>query len=244
MPTYDPKTIAANADPAVIAGFRKAAVSLHASSKVTLALFEAGIVEANLKNPAGGDRDSVGSLQQRSQGWGTLAERMDPYQAALKFVEKANRLENRFATAGQLAQAVQVSAFPLRYDQAKGAAEYVLQAKEGTVTTPGKAIGDATNAVGSTVGNAVGAVADAINPFDNIKSFLESLGMRLLYFVSGLGLLLLGGIILTKGGSIASAASAVGVGAKKAKVSPVTHKVTGGRYGTDPFIAKAQAVAK
>lgn len=199
MPDYDPKTIAKGADPNVIAGFKKALIDRKASGKVALALFEAGIVEANLKNPTGGDRDSVGSLQQRDNGaWGTLEERMDPYQAALKFVDKAIKAENDFVTAGQLAQFVQVSGFPLRYDQAKAAAEYVIR----------NVVVDEINNVGEVASDpagAIGGLVDKLNPWDNIRGFLETIGMRILYFVGGLMLLILGGIVLVNGGTVGAA---------------------------------------
>lgn len=105
----------------------------------TLALFEALFVEssfhdwmnpavpssANYPNdgipPTGGDLDSVGVLQQRvkrdgsSRGWGSVAEAMDPEHAINEFAQRA--LGAHGSTAGRLAQAVQHSAYPARYDQ-------------------------------------------------------------------------------------------------------------------------------
>jgi hypothetical protein len=37
----------------------------------------------------------------------------------MMFVTRANQIESRYSTAGQLAQGVQVSAFPSRYDARK-----------------------------------------------------------------------------------------------------------------------------
>lgn len=112
------------------------AVSMGASEKVLLALFEAGIVESGFKNLNYGDRDSVGFLQQRpSQGW---QNPMDVPTATRSFVSKAMAIENRYSTAGQLAQAVQRSAFPLKYDAVRSqAATLLAQVKGSTVPMPG-----------------------------------------------------------------------------------------------------------
>lgn len=51
-------------------------------------ILAAGMQESQLTNLSGGDRDSVGWLQQRpSQGWGTAAQIMDPVYAAGKFLD-------------------------------------------------------------------------------------------------------------------------------------------------------------
>ncbi len=67
-----------------------------------------------------GDRDSVGVFQQRtSQGWGIGYSVMDPAGAAGEFIRRAkiNNARNPGYSAGQLSQSVQISGFPLRYDQ-------------------------------------------------------------------------------------------------------------------------------
>lgn len=125
MPIYNPKTIWRGADQNVVKGFVLALTETKAPRKFWLALFEAGIVEANLKNPHRGDLDSVGSLQQRP-GWGTLAHRMDPHRAALEFLAEARKMDRKMYMSGKLAQAVQRSGFPLRYQQAYPAAAYAI----------------------------------------------------------------------------------------------------------------------
>ena len=65
----------------------------------------------------GSDHDSVGLFQQRQAGWGTLAERMDPYKSAGLFYKA---MLSKFPgweamSPGAVAQGVQVSAFPTRY---------------------------------------------------------------------------------------------------------------------------------
>lgn len=128
MPIYNPAAILRVADPRVVSAFHRACDDLKASNRIRIALFEAGIVEANLRNPDYGDRDSVGCLQQRG-GWGSVEERMDPYASAVKFIRDAQiRVVPKFPhyRAGRVAQAVQRSAYPDRYRQAYAAALYVI----------------------------------------------------------------------------------------------------------------------
>ncbi len=112
---------------------------MAASFKVTLALIEAGIVESGLRNLAYGDRDSLGFLQQRpSQGW---AHPMNISYASWDFLRRAIPIQGRYSTAGRLAQAVQRSAFPARYDQRQAQALGILHAynyDRGGVLMPGR----------------------------------------------------------------------------------------------------------
>jgi hypothetical protein len=97
---------------------------MHASPKVTLALVEAGIVESGLRNLDYGDRDSLGYLQQRpSKGWRCPRNITC---ATWDFLRRAIPIERQYATAGRLAQAVQRSAYPDRYDQHQVQAERVI----------------------------------------------------------------------------------------------------------------------
>jgi len=109
----------------VLTAFLRAAGRKKASPKKLKALVAAGLVEANLGNPDYGDRDSIGSLQERSH-YGSRSRRLDPYQAALRFLSEAEQLDRPQYSAGQLAQAVQRSAFPGRYDQRGAEAEAIL----------------------------------------------------------------------------------------------------------------------
>lgn len=105
---------------------------MGASDKVMLALFEAAIVESGFRNLNYGDRDSVGFLQQRaSQGW---PNPMDVPTATRSFVSKATPIQNNYATAGQLAQAIQRSAFPLKYDAVRAQAATLLAQVSGGAT--------------------------------------------------------------------------------------------------------------
>ena len=119
---------------------RRAARQFGASPKERLALAMAGVVESDFEHDkyaevGSGDRDSVGFLQQRpSQGWGKPGESVE--QDALQFLEQARALRQKGfkGSAGQLAQAVQRSAFPERYDQARGKALELFGGKAGGST--------------------------------------------------------------------------------------------------------------
>lgn len=106
------------------------------SARERKALLLAEGVESNYKDLSYGDRDSVGILQQRpSQGWGPGSEPLERDVAQfLQRAEKINRSGFK-GSAGQLAQAVQRSAFPDRYDQRSPEAEALLRAFGGGAST-------------------------------------------------------------------------------------------------------------
>ncbi|WP_432563711.1 hypothetical protein [Kineococcus sp. SYSU DK003] len=98
-----------------------------ASDRVRLAAFEAAIVESNVNNCRNGDADSMGVFQQRAS-WGTSDQRRTVSYAAGKFIDRAKALEARTpGTPGALAQAVQVSAHPARYDAKEGPARLLFE---------------------------------------------------------------------------------------------------------------------
>ncbi|EJD36525.1 hypothetical protein AURDEDRAFT_174393 [Auricularia subglabra TFB-10046 SS5] len=103
------------------------------NAKVMLATFETAAIESNFNNLNCGDQDSVGVFQQRpSQGWGTVKQLMNVAYATNKFLDRAipNDRANRGYTPGQLAQSVQISEFPDRYDTRKAQAQKLIaQAK-------------------------------------------------------------------------------------------------------------------
>src|SRR5690606_12874582 len=114
-----------NADGSVMQQALRQAQSMGASNKILLALFMAGFVESGFRNLNYGDRDSVGFLQQRpSQGWGSVSQIMNVPFATRSFVSRAMAIERRNPGIGPgaLAQAVQRSAFPGRYEQFRGQA--------------------------------------------------------------------------------------------------------------------------
>jgi hypothetical protein len=101
----------------------------NAPPKIRLATFETAIVESGVHNLNYGDRDSVGVFQQRvSQGWGVGYSVMDPDGAAREFIRRAKvqNANHPGYSAGQLAQSVQISGFPLRYDQVQGQAQALM----------------------------------------------------------------------------------------------------------------------
>lgn len=135
------------------------ASGMGASAKVMLALFEAGIVESRFQNLSGGDRDSAGFLQQRpSQGWGSKEQVMNVAYATTQFVTKAKKIENSVTTSGQLAQAVQRSAYPLRYDAASLNAQALLKQVSGSTAVP--PAGSTTNVGGGGLGEAVSTITN------------------------------------------------------------------------------------
>lgn len=100
------------------------------SARVMLSAFETAIVESGCRNLNYGDRDSVGVFQQRpSQGWGTREQCMNVDYASNKYFEVAQNFEKRSScgpSAGVLAQCVQRSAYPARYDQNEGNARSLM----------------------------------------------------------------------------------------------------------------------
>lgn len=116
--------------------------------RVQKSLYEAERVESSFRNLSYGDRDSQGVLQQRpSTGWGPPG---NAAQDIRQYLAKAQALVQRGfrGTAGQLAQAVQGSAFPGRYDQhASEAAALLGGAGAGGSALPPQAGGTASAAV-------------------------------------------------------------------------------------------------
>ena len=77
----------------------------------------------------GSDHDSVGIFQQRPIYWGSVKDCMDPKTSAGKFytaLKKVSGWQN--LTVGTAAQKVQISAYPLRYDQQASKATAICQA--------------------------------------------------------------------------------------------------------------------
>lgn len=133
---------------AVLNTLLQAARSVGAGPKATKALVEAGLVESNLQNLNHGDRDSLGVLQQRpSQGWGSPGQVQDPAYAARKFLQAAVPIAGKYGTAGALAQAVQRSAFPGRYQASGGLADKLIGG--GKAAAPGAAAHSASPGLSS-----------------------------------------------------------------------------------------------
>lgn len=110
--------------------------SMGANNKQIRAAFAAAWVESRIRNLNYGDRDSVGVFQQRpSQGWGTVEQILNVPYAARKFFETAMRV-SQAGTVGQLAQRVQRSAYPERYDQALSISDELLNRLSGNLIEP------------------------------------------------------------------------------------------------------------
>lgn len=119
----------------VLAAFLRRANRQGATPVERKALVEAGLVEANLHNPNYGDRDSIGSLQERS-GYGSTTRRLDPSLAARRFLTEARQLKTPGISAGELAQKVQRSGFPARYGQKSGEAAALLGSSRSSPSSP------------------------------------------------------------------------------------------------------------
>lgn len=116
---------------------------LGASARDIQIAIAAAIVESGLRNLNYGDRDSIGMFQQRD-AWGSAKARLNPYQSARMFFLGGNSgqrglldLTNRNSLGiGEAAQAVQVSAYPDRYQQHAGEAGTILTSLGGVVAPP------------------------------------------------------------------------------------------------------------
>ncbi len=121
--------------------------SFNADDRVKKALVEAVIVESQIRNLSGGDRDSRGILQVRDQtarGMSPPINNRDISQCCAAFLTRGfykygGALEiarkNPKMSAGQIAQHVQGSAYGSRYDQHQHEAQAFLDQYEGGVTT-------------------------------------------------------------------------------------------------------------
>jgi len=89
------------------------------AKKAAIAAVVAAIVESGLENPTGGDRDSVGSWQERpSAGWGTPEQIMNqPFAVAQWYQQMLGKDGATWQSLppGQIAADVEVSAFQERY---------------------------------------------------------------------------------------------------------------------------------
>lgn len=158
MATYS----ASSADSDVVAQAYAAARKLTSDPTILQALFEAGLVESHFHNLSGGDRDSEGYLQQRpSQGW---VNPTDIPTATKSFIDKAKKVlaSQPGISAGDLAQAVQRSAYPARYGEAGAAAKELLtQISDGTINAATDAAATAGGALADL--DPLALIADAIS---------------------------------------------------------------------------------
>lgn len=119
------------------------------SEKHIQAALATGWVESRYRNlTTAVDHDSLGVFQQRpSQGWGSPQEVTDLDYAINAFYDAADQVNDTNMDFGQLAQAVQRSAFPARYGQAAGIVNQILAALG--ISSPGGAGDDSGGSDGS-----------------------------------------------------------------------------------------------
>jgi hypothetical protein len=129
------------------------------------------IVETHLQNiDKEVDHDSLGLFQQRAS-WGSRADRLNPGKATNAFLNKMQRVYPngswQNAPIGQVCQAVQVSAYPDRYQPQAGDAQIIVDAlwnpqpaaTDGGVKVAGDFNGDGRDDVAAMYGYASGRVA-------------------------------------------------------------------------------------
>lgn len=102
--------------------------SMGATDRDEVIALMTAMQESSLTNLSGGDRDSVGLFQQRpSQGWGTVAQIMDPVYATKRFFTALFNVKNRETMSfAQACQAVQRSANGSLYAKWEGPATAVV----------------------------------------------------------------------------------------------------------------------
>lgn len=182
MPTYDssggvaPGPVAAGstsyddeqlANAKVIAEVGK---KVGASERDIQIALMAAIVESGLRNLDYGDRDSIGMFQQRD-AWGSREDRLDPAKSAEMFFLGGQGGQRGLLdisdrdkmSAGEAAQAVQVSAFPERYAEHESEAAQIIASLNGKTTkgTYGDDPYGLTTYGGKTVDNLTAAALDA-----------------------------------------------------------------------------------
>jgi murein DD-endopeptidase MepM/ murein hydrolase activator NlpD len=106
--------------------------------------------ESDLRDPPGGDQDSIGLFQQRpSQGWGTPKQLRDPVYASRKFYEKLLTIPNwQSMPLTEAAQAVQRSAYPEAYAKHEPDATLLVNTIAGLTGPSGTPLLDCAGATG------------------------------------------------------------------------------------------------
>ncbi|WP_033293132.1 C40 family peptidase [Amycolatopsis jejuensis] len=102
---------------------------------------DAAITESQLQNLDHGDRDSIGLFQQRpSQGWGSVAQIMNPAFSSEMFYRRLMTVPDwQNMSVAAAAQHVQRSGFPDRYAKYEQAARQIVGAVLGATCAPGAA---------------------------------------------------------------------------------------------------------
>ncbi|TFK96948.1 hypothetical protein BDV98DRAFT_585935 [Pterulicium gracile] len=125
----DCPSIPSTADDNILRQLYQISTARGVSEKVLLATFETCWIESHCNNLPCGDQDSIGVFQQRpSQGWGSYDEIMNVDYSTGKFLELCipTAEQNPDLSAGTIAQLVQRSEFPDRYNEAEGIARGLI----------------------------------------------------------------------------------------------------------------------
>lgn len=147
--------------------------SMGATDRDNIIALMTAMQESTLHNLTHGDRDSIGLFQQRpSQGWGTVAQILDPVYASKRFFTALFNIGNRDQmTTSQAAQAVQRSAFPQAYAKWEGVAtQMVADLKKSGGINPITSSGvPGANAIGTTSNKQIVQVAkDLVTTYPTI----------------------------------------------------------------------------
>ena len=211
------------AEGGVIDAFRGAIKQSDAGPKPSLALWMAGIVESGLRNLPYGDRDSLGALQVRAGIHGRdLA--MDPRRSALAFLNRgftgrggAIALSNVLGSAGQVAQAVQGSAFPDRYDAVREQAMKYMKGGGGGGGIGGL-LGKISGVVGDLLSKGAGFLLDKLPGVGDLPDWLKGMGTHVLGKVGAWIKDQVSGLV-SSGGGQGGAGVMTGTNAKAAKLA-------------------------
>lgn len=110
--------------------------SMHLPQRAAVVAIATAMQESRLEDLSYGDRDSIGLFQQRpSQGWGTVAQIMQPAYAARAFYSHLEQVAGwQSLPVTVAAQLVQASAFPDAYAQWQGLATSLVSTFSGEAT--------------------------------------------------------------------------------------------------------------
>lgn len=110
----------------VLRTIRKVGSRKRATPMELKAAVETGLVETDLRNLSYGDGTSVGWRQETKSSYPTV-NRRNVEKSVERFFDEVRGQRGKYGTAGQLAQAVQRSAYPDRYGKRSSEAEALLR---------------------------------------------------------------------------------------------------------------------
>lgn len=167
-----------------------------------MALMEAGLVESNMTNLSGGDKDSAGVFQERpSQGWSNVTN----VTAATQ--QLYNAMNKNLTDPGAMAQSAERSAFPDRYDQEASQAQQLLSA----------AGGGGISTVGLT--QSFDDLTQSLDPTTGLTDWVQSVAVRVGLMVFG-AILMLVGVWMAFGHKVSEIPTAVAGGKSSANGKP------------------------